>query len=146
MAFVIDDSVDIAAPAEVVWRVLTDFERYGEWNPFCTECSTTLEPGAPIVMRERLVGGREMIQREVIRTHTPGIEFSHSMKPFPLGALRSLRSHTVTPVDARRCRYDSYFELGGWLNPVMARLLGAAFRRGFGTMTASLEKRAEQIT
>jgi len=44
------------------WQVLTDFERYGEWNPFCIGCSTTLEPGTPIIMRERLAskfgGGR----------------------------------------------------------------------------------------
>jgi uncharacterized protein YndB with AHSA1/START domain len=144
MAFVIDDSTDIDAPIEVVWRVLTDFERYGEWKPFCIECRTTLEPGTPIVMRERLVAGREMVQREVIRSYTPGTGFSHSMTPFPLGALHSVRSHTLTPLGAGLCRYTSYFELGGWLHPVIAGLLGTAFRRGFGSMTAGLVRRAEQ--
>ncbi|WP_194891166.1 SRPBCC domain-containing protein [Catenulispora pinisilvae] len=146
MAFVIDDSVDIDAPAEVVWQVLTDFERYGEWNSFCLECSTTLEPGSPIAMRERLMGRRETRQREVIRSHTPGVEFSHTMNPAPLGALRSVRSHTVTPLDAGRCRYGSYFELDGWLHPVVGGMLGSAFRRGFGSMTAGLARRAEQLT
>jgi hypothetical protein len=145
MAFVIDDSVHIDAPAELVWRVLTDFEKYGEWNPFCFECSTTLVPGGPISMRERLVARRETVQREVIRSHTPGVEFSHTMNPAPLGALRSLRSHTVTPLGAERCRYSSYFELNGWLHPVIAVMLGAAFKRGFGSMTAGLVRRAEQL-
>ena len=27
-------SADIDAPAEQVWRVVTDFARYPEWNPF----------------------------------------------------------------------------------------------------------------
>ncbi len=144
MAFVIDDRVVINAPIEAVWKALTDFEHYGEWNPFCIECSTTLEPGTPIVMRERLVGGREMVQREVIRSHTPGTEFSHTMMPMPLGALHSVRLHLLAPLDAGRCRYTSYFELGGWLSPVIAGLLGRAFRRGFWSMTQGLVRCAEQ--
>lgn len=27
-------AIDIAAPIDVVWRVMTDLPRYGEWNPF----------------------------------------------------------------------------------------------------------------
>jgi hypothetical protein len=90
------------------------------------------------------VAGREMVQREEIRSYTPGTEFSHSMTPIPLGALHSVRTHTLTPLGAERCRYTSYFELGGWLHPVMVGLLGSAFRRGFGSMTAGLVRRAEQ--
>ncbi|MBF6170735.1 SRPBCC domain-containing protein [Nocardia blacklockiae] len=145
MTFTIDDTVDIDAPAEVVWKVLTDFAAYGEWNPFVADCRTTLEPGAPIDMRVRLVGAKPMHQREWIRTHTPGTEFSYSMKPVPLGALHSLRSHTLTPLPDGRCRYASHFEIGGWLRPLVTGLLGGALRRGFGGMTAGVKERAERI-
>ncbi|WP_024805086.1 SRPBCC domain-containing protein [Nocardia sp. BMG51109] len=146
MAFVIDDSVDIDAPAEVVWKVLTDFAGYGEWNPFVRACHSTLEPGAAIDMRVRLVGSRPMNQREWVRTHTPGTEFSYSMKPVPLGALHSMRSHTLTPLADGRCRYASHFEIGGWLQPVVAATLGTALRRGFGGMTEAVKQRAEQVS
>ncbi|RDI51085.1 SRPBCC domain-containing protein [Nocardia mexicana] len=146
MAFVIDDSVDIDAPAEVVWKVLTDFPAYGEWNPFVPGCSTTLEPGAPIDMRVRLVGPRPKAQREWIRSHTPGTEFSYAMKPIPLGALHSLRSHTLTPLDTGRCRYTSHFEIAGWLQPLVTGLMGSALRRGFGDMTTAVKQRAQQLT
>ncbi|WP_067893710.1 SRPBCC domain-containing protein [Nocardia vaccinii] len=142
MAFVIDDTVQIDAPAEVVWQVLTDFPRYPEWNPFCVTAESALEPGAPIVMGVRLLGPRAMTQRERIRSVTPGTGFSYSMIPVPGGALHSLRSHTLTPLDDRRCRYDSHFELGGWLAPVVTGLLGGALRRGFGAMTAAVAERA----
>ncbi|WP_067669236.1 SRPBCC domain-containing protein [Nocardia miyunensis] len=142
MAFVIDDTVEIDAPAEAVWQVLTDLPRYREWNPFCVSAESTLEPGTPITMRVRLLGPGEMTQRERIRSVTPGTEFSYSMKPIPLGALHSLRSHTLTALDANRCRYDSHFELGGWLVPVVAGLMGGALRRGFGGMTAAVAERA----
>ncbi|MCM6775247.1 SRPBCC domain-containing protein [Nocardia sp. CDC159] len=144
MAFVIDDSVEIAASAEVVWKVLTDFERYGEWNPFVSACATTLEPGSPIDMRVQL-GPRQRAQREWIRSHTPGTEFSYAMKPLPLGALRSLRSHTLTPLTPTITRYTSHFELDGWLRPLVTVPMGKALQSGFTAMTAALKTRAEQL-
>ncbi|MBF6328196.1 SRPBCC domain-containing protein [Nocardia transvalensis] len=145
MGFVIDQSVEIGASADAVWKVLTDFERYGEWNPFCVGCKSTLEVGSPIDMKVRL-GSGERAQREWILSHTPGVGFSYGMKPVPLGALRSLRSHTLTPLDADRCRYTSHFELDGWLRPLVTTTLGSALRTGFTSMTAAVKERAEQLS
>ncbi|NKY85304.1 SRPBCC domain-containing protein [Nocardia veterana] len=146
MAFVIDDTVEIDAPAEVVWKVLTDLDSYGEWNPFVVECRSTLEPGDPIEMRVRLGSPKPRAQREFIRTHTPGTEFSYSMKPVPLGILHSRRSHTVTALDDGRTRYRSHFELGGLLQPVVTAALGKHLRAGFEGMTAAVKQRAEQLS
>jgi uncharacterized membrane protein len=32
------DEVTIAAPVQLVWDVLVDFENYGLWNKFCPSC------------------------------------------------------------------------------------------------------------
>ncbi|WP_280357211.1 SRPBCC domain-containing protein [Nocardia otitidiscaviarum] len=145
MPLVIDKSVEIDAPAELVWQVLTDVDRYGEWNPFVLGCETTLEPGSPIDMRVRLIGPRPRTQREFIRSHTPGKEFSYTMKPVPLGTLHSERSHTVTALSAERCRYDSHFALAGWLSPVVTAIMGGALRQGFAGMTDAVKQRAESL-
>ena len=50
-AVVVSVQVEIDAPASLVWEVLTDLPRYGEWNPFCFQCESTLEMGAPVVMK-----------------------------------------------------------------------------------------------
>ena len=42
--------VEIDAPASVVWDVLVDLPKYGEWNPFCVKCESTLDMGAPVKM------------------------------------------------------------------------------------------------
>ncbi|MBF6185274.1 MULTISPECIES: SRPBCC domain-containing protein [Nocardia] len=145
MAFVIDSTVYIDAPAATVWEVLTDFDSYGQWNPFVLECATSLVPGEPIDMVVDLGGGKPKRQREYMRSHTPGREFSYTMKPIPLGTLRSLRSHTVTEVSPERTRYESHFELGGWLHPVVAAALGARLRHGFEGMTAAVQRQAETL-
>ncbi|MGW5310810.1 SRPBCC family protein [Nocardia thailandica] len=144
MALVIDATVEIDAPADIVWRVLTDFDRYGEWNPFVPECHSTLVPGAPIDMVVHL-GGNTREQREFISTHTPGTEFSYTMKPVPLGTLHSRRSHTVTALSPTRTRYESRFTLAGWLSPVVSAALGKHLRAGFGAMTAAVGPRAEKL-
>ncbi|MDR3416004.1 MAG: SRPBCC domain-containing protein [Nevskia sp.] len=145
MAFVIDAELDIAAPAELVWQVITDFPRYAEWNPFVTGCESSLKPGDPIDLQVRVFSDKPQAQREWIRTHTPGREFSYSMKPVPLGTLHSARSHTVIPLGPGRCRYRSHFELAGWLQPLVRGLLGASLRRGFAGMTEGIKTRAERL-
>ena len=145
MAFVIDATLDIDAPAELVWNVITDFSRYAEWNPFLRACATTLKPGDPIDLQVQLLGPKPRPQREWMRTHTPGREFSYNMKPAPLGALRSGRSHTVTPLGAGRSRYQSHFELAGWMQPLVRGLLGAKLEQGFAGMTDGIKKQAELL-
>ncbi|MGN6723023.1 MAG: SRPBCC family protein [Marmoricola sp.] len=144
MALTLDHVVDIDAAPETVWRVLTDFDKYGEWNPLAIKCSTSLVPGDPIDMVVRLGPGRPLKQREWIRTHTPGHEFSYNMKPIPFGALRSLRSQTLTELEGNRTRYTAHFEIRGWLEPLVRLLLGKALRRGFDGVAEGLKRYAEE--
>jgi uncharacterized protein YndB with AHSA1/START domain len=41
-------TVDIAAPAELVWSVLIDLERYPQWNPFTVKVESSLRLGEPV--------------------------------------------------------------------------------------------------
>ena len=104
----------------------------------------TLAIVVPTVLLQFILPGRRPLrQREWVRTHSHGREFSYAMKPLPLGALRSLRTQSIAPLADGRTRYTSHFELSGWLHPLVRLLLGARLRRGFHAMTASLATRAE---
>lgn len=39
MAPSVSADIDIAAPPKAVWAVLTDYDRYPQWNPFVTKLS-----------------------------------------------------------------------------------------------------------
>jgi hypothetical protein len=142
MKYVIEKDVQVEAPADAVWRVLTDFARYPEWNPFVRECETSLKPGTPIRMQVALVGTQQV--DEVIESCTPGMGFVYHMKPYPLGALSSRRSHEIVALGPDRSRYRSYFHLEGWLMPLVRALMGARLERGFAGMTTALKERAER--
>ncbi len=41
----VEHRVEIAASPKVVWRLLTELERYGEWNPYSPHVTGTLRVG-----------------------------------------------------------------------------------------------------
>ena len=43
--------IEIEAPPGRVWDILTDFERYAEWNPFVREIQGDLRKGAKLEVR-----------------------------------------------------------------------------------------------
>ena len=47
-------TVEIEAPASVVWKVLTDLDRYSEWNTFCPGIKSTLKLGDPVTMTVKI--------------------------------------------------------------------------------------------
>lgn len=144
MALVIDRTLDIAAPAEIVWEVIRDLPRYGEWNPFCIEVKSTLRPGDPIDMRVKLMA-RPQFQREYVAEYEEGRGFAYCMKPVPGGALSSRRSHAIASLAADRCRYESRFRLQGWLMPLVRALLGRRLLTGFTAMNEGVRQRAERL-
>ena len=144
-ALVIDETIDVAAPPDVVWRVITDFDRYDEWNPFVVACRSTLVPGEPITMRVRLVPWLVQPQRETVFEHVPGVRFSYGVDGGTLGAIANRRSHEVTATADGRTRYGSRFALSGWLAPLVRVLLRGRLEHGFHAMTIAIRDRAERL-
>ncbi|HEX5067947.1 MAG TPA: SRPBCC domain-containing protein [Myxococcota bacterium] len=141
--FVIEHVLEIDAPAATVWHVIADLERYPEWNAFVVSCRSTLEVGAPIDMRVRVLPFLAQPQRETIQEHVPGQRLCYGLPPGATGALASQRCHHVEALGPTCARYTSRFQLSGWLAPVVRGLLGAQLRRGFTEMSAGIQKRAE---
>lgn len=144
MRFVIEESREINAPADIVWEVITDLPRYGDWNPFVSKCESTLKPGDPIDMTVHLMA-KPQKQREWITDYREGHGFAYRMKPVPGGALSSARWHDITPTTDGHCRYTSHFELRGWLMPLVRALMGTRLHKGFRGMTAGVAERAEAL-
>lgn len=143
MAFRIHRDIEIQAPPEVVWEVLTDFPSYSEWNRFVVRCESTLKPGDPIDLRVNL-GAKPRLQREWVKACTPGKGFSYAMKPVPLAALSSKRSHLLEP-QAGGTLYRSHFELRGWLAPLVKALMGRKLHQGFSQMNEGVRVRSEKL-
>jgi hypothetical protein len=134
----------IKAKPATVWQVVVDFPAYNDWNPFVTQCSAELQPGAPIVMQVNM-GPFELEQTEQVAQVEHEKLFEYRMRPVGR-LLYSKRQHRLEPVGTEECRYTSYFELRGWLSPLVTLFMGFFLWRGFRRMTNAVKTRAEVLT
>jgi uncharacterized protein YndB with AHSA1/START domain len=72
-----EHSVAIDAPIDVVWSVMTDLPRYGEWNPFVVSItrrdSAPMRVGTAVSLHVRWSdGGEERTVEVVTRLEPPG--------------------------------------------------------------------------
>lgn len=145
MVFEITQVLDIEAPVRVVWEVVTDLPRYGEWNPFQVSARSTLAPGDPIDMRVQIFELFTQHQRETIFDCDPERTLAWGLSGGALGAVRSRRAHELEANGEASTRYRSHFELDGWLAPTTRRLLGSRLEAGFQAASLALKERAETL-
>lgn len=145
MAMEIEHNLEVDAPPETVWEVITDMAAYPEWNPFVLACESTLQPGDPINMTVRL-GNNERGQVEIITEYDEGKGFAYKMKSVPLGALSSYRTHRIEDLGGGQSRYVSRFQLLGWLSPLVKAILGGKLEAGFSGMSEGVRERAQSLT
>jgi len=136
--------VEIDAPIDRVWRILTDFDGYSEWNTFTPKVETTLAIGDPIHLHARMIGERTMHRVEYVtrnQPHTLGWE----MKMGGGFLLHAERIQVLTAIDANRTHYLTEDCFGGLLRPLVLGLFGRSMERGFTDCAVGLKKAAENV-
>jgi hypothetical protein len=73
MAVKIEHRLGIAAPAPVVWRVVSDLARWADWNPFYSKAEGRLAFGERLTLTEapKYAGGNARVIRPTIVDWTP---------------------------------------------------------------------------
>jgi hypothetical protein len=134
--------IDIAAPVERVWAVLTDFPAFPEWNPFLREVDGVLAPRARLRVRIQPPGGRAITFRPVVLRVEPSRHLAwrgHTLVP---GLFDGEHAFTLEPLGAGvRLVHGENFS--GVLVPLLRRSLETTTRQGFEAMNAALKARCE---
>ena len=143
--FVVEsEPVVIDAPAQVVWDVLLDADRYEEWNPFTTRIETDFEPGSPIRMHVVLAGLRLNLT-EFIEEVQPPVRIAWGKDFGARAALTAKKTQFVTPIDDRSCSYHTTDAMSGLLAPLVKLFYARAVLRGFDDTGRALKERAEAV-
>lgn len=139
--------VEIDAPAETVWEVLTDLSRYGDWNPFCIAAESTLEMGAAVKMQLK-----SYIEPGVI---LPNVEFVCAFEPPRLLSWQmpwseawpypARRDQILTPLAAEHCAYESTDAFLGENGIHVMRFAGPWIKRAFDDTAQALKLQAERL-
>lgn len=135
--------VEIEAPAERIFPILTDLAAYPEWNPFTPRVESSLRPGEPIHLHVRLRGPRLSHRVEQVSANEPPARLCWRMKLGASWLLAGERCQELTPLGPGRTRYRNEEIFRGCLAPLVSWLYGSILQRGFDDVALALKKRAE---
>ena len=113
----------IACSSETVRSMIND----PNGNPFILGYPSNFEPGTPIVMKMKLLGGIVIKQKERIFENNGSTLFSSGIN-LPLNFLSSIRHHKRSNQNNGDTVYESFFELRGFLSPMIKLLMASSFR------------------
>jgi hypothetical protein len=137
---------EIEAPASIVWEILTDLPKYGEWNPFCVRAESTLEIGAPIHMYlTNFWNDRVKLNIEYVCANDPEKMLSWGLTHTPEWPYEARRDQIVTALGPDRCSYLSIDAFYGDTGVHVMRFCGEWVAAAFNKTARALKARAEAM-
>ncbi len=147
-AIIVSETVDINAPASVVWDILIDMPKYGEWNPFCVECESTLEMGAPVNMKLKSYVNAEpefFDNCEFVCAFEPEKLLSWQLPHYDEWPYPARRDQLIEATSPESCRYHSTDAFLGPNGIHVMRFAGPWVKKAFDDTAQALKARAEAM-
>lgn len=146
-AVTVSETVEIAAPARIVWDILTDLPRYNEWNPFCVRAVSTLEMGAAVEMKlvNYAVPGTLVPNCEYVCAFEPERRLSWSLPHSDFWPYPARRDQVIEATGENSCRYFSTDAFLGGNGIHVFRFAGPWVKRAFDDTARALKQRAEEF-
>jgi hypothetical protein len=141
---------EIAAPIELVWSVMLDVERYGEWNPFLVriDADGAARVGTELRLQVKWArGGGARSKERITRLEPPSsgravLEYVFLGPLAATAAVRASRLQTLEQPAGGPTTYHTYEEFGGWLAFALPL---ADVQAGFEAHARALKARAESL-
>ncbi len=136
--------IEIQAPDERVWKILTDFASFSKWNPFIRRINGEVREGSHLEVKIQPPGLSETIFKPKILTTKPNRELRW-LGHFLIPGLFDGEHIFVIKSLGRNCTHLIQKEIfRGLLVPLFAHQLDTNTRQGFEEMNHALKIRAEQ--
>ncbi len=146
-AIVVSETVNINAPASLVWDILLDMPAYGEWNPFCVECESTLEMGAAVKMKLKnyIKEGEFFENTEYICAFEPEKMISWQLPHYEAWPYPARRDQILESTGPESCRYHSTDAFLGPNGIHVIRFAGPWVKEAFDDTAHALKAHAEKL-
>jgi hypothetical protein len=135
--------IEIDAPPERVWAVVTDFASYPEWNPFVRRISGELREGARLEVRIEPPRGRATTFKPTVHAVEANRELRWLGRLLVPGIFDGEHSLRIEPLAGGRSRFVQSERFSGLLVGLVKDTL-AKTAAGFEQMNAALKARVEQ--
>lgn len=132
--------IEINASPERVWQILTDTEKFPQWNPFIHSLNGNLVKGGTIEVFLGESGTKGMTFRPTVLKVTPNRTLRWLGRLFIGGIFDGEHIFEIEPLDENRVRFIQREEFNGILVPFFNF---DSTQRGFEAMNRALKERAE---
>ncbi len=132
----------VAAPASAVWAVLTDFERYGEWNPSLPSIRGDLRPGAEVALTLGMPGRPSAKVKARLGRVEPDRCLTWDGNAGADWLFAGHRELVIEPADDG-VLVTHVEDVSGALFPVFRLVMGSAIQRSHDAFNAALKSRCE---
>ena len=131
----------IDASPMAIWAILTDADRFPEWEPNVERIDGQIAPGEKITVHTRFSNRAFPV---TVTAFIPGERMVWGSK-MPLGLFHGARTFTLEPLDGGRTRVTTREVFGGLLLPFIGRTI-PDLQPTFEAFAAALKDRAEAVT
>ena len=138
----IDTDIEIGAPPAEVWRILTDFASYPEWNPFVQSAVGEATPGEVLEVFLQPPNGRGMSISPRVIVADPDRELRWRGRVLVSGVFDGEHFFILEALDGGRTRFLHGEIFTGLLVPFFSGVINKALA-GFELMNVALKERAE---
>jgi hypothetical protein len=137
-------SINIDAPASLVWEMLVDFDAFPTWNPFITSAEGTVQAGGRLTLRIRPVSGSAVTLRPIVVEVVEGRRLRWQGRLGVRGLFDADHLFLVEPRGAGGSRLVQHEQFSGLLVPFLQRALDRGTLPAIHAMNAALKDRAER--
>ena len=135
--------ITINAPAEKVWNILTNFEKFGEWNPFILSIEGKQEIGAQLKVVLKNGNGTSVFKPKVlILEKNKAFEWLGSL-PIP-GLFNGQHHFKLEKISEHQINFIHGEQFSGLLAGIIMKQIGEATQQSFMAMNKALKERAEK--
>ena len=134
----------IGASATTVWKVLTDFERYPEWNPSLPSISGELRPGATVALTLGMPGRPSPKVKAKLGDVDVGRRLTWHGNAGADWLFAGDREFVIDEQPDSTVLFTHVEDVHGALFPVFRAFMGGAIQESHDAVNAALKARAEE--
>ena len=139
----IKTAIDVATSAEIVWRVLTDFNAYPHWNPFLVSVYGPPVPDQRLKIQARYSrGGTSQFSVRVVKA-IPATELRWRRRHVLEGIFDREQAFFIIPNGVKGVRFIQREHFSGVLASLIMPFISKKTLKAFSLMNLAMKRTAE---
>lgn len=136
--------IQINAPPEKIWHILTDFSNYTKWNPFIQQIEGDAILGAKLKVHLHTSGGKNRLYKPTITKIEPNRELRWYGKSFVPGIFNGEHIFTMEPLDNHSTHFVHTEVFTGLGVALTSSNMEKEIRRSLEEMNSALKAKVER--